>query len=170
VSTFEAVPGRPVWRLVVLVALGVLPLGCASAGARPGPVQDPARAEAPALPEPAWLPMEARQLLSTRMQRHGDDLTLLLPSVVLLDHRWVEKLTESIASEPRLARAGAGDADTLNARLPARFFELQDLMRTRAKAVAEAARAKDDVRMGTAFGELTQTCVTCHALYVQGEP
>lgn len=153
-------------RFVSSVVLLTFTFSCARAVPAPQ-TSPPKQAE---LAEPTWLPPEARNLLSARMERHGEDMTFLLPSVVLLSYRWAEGLTERIAAEPRLARPGVGDADSLNARLPTRFFELQDEVRARAQEVSAAAKARDDARMAKAFGELTQTCVACHALYLQGEP
>lgn len=152
-------------RLSRAALLLVFTLSCARAV--PPPQTAPVK---PELPVATWLPAEARNLLKARMERHGEDMTFLLPSVVLLSYRWAEGLTERIAAEPRLARPGAGDADSLNARLPERFFQLQDEVRAKAQAVSEAARARDDARLARTFGELTQTCVACHALYLQGEP
>lgn len=149
-------------RLARPIVLLMLTLSCAHA--------EPTPPKEPGLAEPTWLPEEARALLSSRMERHGEDMTFLLPSVVLLNYRWAEGLTERIAAEPRLARPGVGDADSLNARLPKRFFELQDEVKARALEVSAAAQARDEARLARTFGELTQTCVACHALYLQGPP
>ncbi|HEY0883060.1 MAG TPA: cytochrome c [Archangium sp.] len=148
----------------------IVPLMLTLSCARAVPSPQTAPPQEMELAEPRWLPEEARALLSDRMERHGEDMTFLLPSVVLLNYRWAEGLTERIAAEPRLARAGEGDADSLNARLPKRFFELQDEVRARAREVSAAAQARDDARLARTFGELTQTCVACHALYLHGAP
>jgi hypothetical protein len=73
---------------------------------------------------------------------------------------------DRIASAPKLARPVAGGQDDLNAALPERFFLLQDDLHSRAGALVDAARAKNDKRLGQAFGRLTETCVECHSAYV----
>ncbi len=148
---------------------------CAGAGsaapppAAPGaaaPAATGKAAPAPSLPEPEWLPSEAREMLSARMQRHGEEMMLLLVSVMTLSHEDTQQLAEEVAAEPRLGRPNPGEKDTINARLPARFFDLQDQLRERANAVAAAAVAKDDGRIVRAYGQLAETCVSCHTVYL----
>jgi len=142
-----------------------------SAPATPaGPVTAAAGPPAPAkLPEPEWLPEAAREMLATRMQRHGEELMLLLVTVLTLGHEDSAHLAREVAAEPRIGRPSPGEKDTLNALLPARFFELQDELRERALSVADAADAKDSGRVVRAFGKLTETCVSCHAVYLDAE-
>jgi hypothetical protein len=121
------------------------------------------------LPEPDWLPSEAREMLSARMQRHGEEMMLLLVSVMTLSHDDTMQLAEEVAAEPRLGRPSPGETDTINARLPARFFELQDQLAERAHAVAAAAKANDDARIVRAYGQLAETCVSCHTVYLDPE-
>jgi Cytochrome C' len=108
-------------------------------------------------------------MLGSRMQRHGEEMMLLLVSVMTLSHEDTQSLAEEVATEPRLGRPSPGETDTLNARLPPRFFELQDQLRERANAVAAAAKAGDDGRIVRAFGQLAETCVSCHTVYLDPE-
>lgn len=119
--------------------------------------------------EPEWLPEEAREILTARMQRHGEDMMFLMASVVLLSHDGAEHLANQIASEPRIGRPAAEERDTVSSLLPPRFFDLQDELRERARAVAVAAKAKDTARMVKAHGQLVETCVKCHSVYLRDE-
>lgn len=118
---------------------------------------------------PEWLPTEAREMLSSRMQRHGEEMMLLLVSVMTLQHEDTELLAEQVAAEPRLGRPAPGESGTISSLLPPRFFDLQAELQVRARAMAEAARAKDDTRIVRAYGQLAETCVSCHSVYLNAE-
>jgi len=156
-----AKPSTPEAAAVAAPGAATAPAGTAATAADP-----PAPAK---LPKPEWLPEAAREMLATRMQRHGEELMLLLVTVLTLGHEDSAHLAREVAAEPRIGRPGPGEKDTLNALLPARFFELQDELRERALAVADAADAKDSGRVVRAFGKLTETCVSCHAVYLDAE-
>jgi hypothetical protein len=134
----------------------------ASASAAPGASFD----SKPSLAEPEWLPREAREMLGARMDRHGEEMMLLLVSVMTLEHEDTELLAEQVAAEPRLGRPAPGEKGTINALLPARFFALQDELTERAHTIAAAARAKDNGRIVRAYGQLAETCVSCHSVYL----
>ncbi len=143
-------------------------VSCASvspcpAGGATVATESPAR-PALSLRERGSLPAEARTLLHRRMERHGNDMTLLVMSVVLLSDDGVDSLATNIAREPILSRAT--EPDSLNARLPPLFFDLQDDLRSHAKSLAEAARSHDRAQSMKAFNELTATCVACHSAYL----
>jgi hypothetical protein len=129
----------------------------------------PSDEEKPSLPAPDWLPTEAREVLSARMQRHGEEMMLLLVSVMTLQHGDTGILAEHIAAEPKLGRPAAGETGTISAMLPARFFELQDELQLRAKAMAEVAQTSDPGRIVRAYGQLAETCVSCHSVYLDAE-
>ena len=105
-------------------------------------------------------------MLSARMERHGEEMMLLLVSVMTLHHEDTELLAEQVGAEPRLGRPSPGEKGTISALLPPRFFGLQDQLVERAHAVAEAARAKDNGRIVRAYGQLAETCVSCHSVYL----
>lgn len=97
-------------------------------------------------------------------------MMLLMASVVLLSHDGAELLANQIAAEPKLARPARGELDTLNALLPIQFFELQDEVRERAAVVVAAAKARDNDRLVKAYGQLAETCVSCHSVYLNDDP
>lgn len=136
----------------------------AKAGAKPAH-----RKPAQHLPPPGYLPAAARALLGERMEQHAEGVTDLLTSVVLLDHEAAADVARDIADQPRLARPLPGQSDGLNASLPKRFFDLQDELQERARAVAKAAGSRDDRKLAQSFAALTQTCVACHATYLNPE-
>jgi cytochrome c556 len=112
------------------------------------------------------LPPAARQAIARQMAEHSSKLTTLLTAVLLLDHDQVRRYASDIANAPMVARPLPGEKDTVIAQIPKRFFDLQDQLATQGKALAEAAGRHDDAQMGAAFGRLTDTCVTCHAVYL----
>jgi hypothetical protein len=121
------------------------------------------------LPERKDLPLVLRETLAASMDRHGEELVYLLSSVVLLHYEEAEELAQMIANEPKLGRPAPGDAASLNAMLPTGFFTYQDALSERAKELADAARARQDVRLVKAFGALSETCVGCHSAYLNDE-
>ncbi len=114
------------------------------------------------------LPLEARALLNKRMQRHGNDMALLMMSVLLLSDDGVSALARNIEREPTLSRVSHADDDTLNAQLPVRFFDLQDDLKTHAHELGAAADAHDRSRVMAAYMAVSQTCVSCHTEYLEG--
>lgn len=162
------------WGLCALACAASTPPPATAAGSPPSSAAAstaPADVVAPqaVLGAPQWLPTEAREMLSSRMQRHGEEMMLLLVSVMTLQHEDSELLAQQVAAEPRLGRPAAGETGTINAMLPARFFDLQEELQVRARAMAEAARAKDDTRIVRAYGQLAETCVSCHSVYLNAE-
>lgn len=118
------------------------------------------------LPKPDYIPEAARALLRKKMERHGDDARDLMFAVTLLQYDAAKAAAQRISTEPRLVRPIAGGEDDLNALLPERFFVLQDEARSRAQAVATAAEKKDDKALADSYGRLVETCVSCHASYL----
>lgn len=152
------------------VAVGVLLLSAvAVAAGQAGTKSKGAKAQGSgmgALPVPDYLPELARTLLKERMERHGTDALELSRSVLLLQNKQVQEIATRIASEPRLVRPVKGSEDALNAALPERFFVFQDELRDRARMLAEAAAGKDPKALARAYGHLMETCVSCHAVYL----
>lgn len=136
---------------------------CAAAPGRPAPAT---RAR---LAEPERLSGVARSLVRERMARHGEQMTWLVLSTVLLDYSLAEETAHDVVAEPRLAKPTAWGGDTVNAALPARFLALDDEMARRAQVVLTAARASDHEGLRRAVGGLTETCVACHASYLHDE-
>jgi cytochrome c556 len=153
--------------LLALIVLSTA-AGAAEGGQKAAPT---AKKKVPAakkgLETPSYLSPIARQLLKQRMARHGGDTLALVRAVLFLDHETTQRLAAEIAAEPRLTRPIAGGADDINAALPERFFVLQDELRSRALDLAQAARGPDHEKLAARLGELTQTCVSCHATYLE---
>lgn len=107
----------------------------------------------------------ARKVLQRRMGRHGGDVAELTTAVVLLRYEVAADAAARIANEPRLLRPVVGGEEDLNAAIPERFFVLQDQLRDKAQRLATHARLKNPAALGDAFGQLTATCVSCHASF-----
>jgi hypothetical protein len=122
------------------------------------------------MPAPEYLPEAARIKLQERMEHHGADMMMLTASVLTLSYEDVTEIAWNVALEPKFSRPGPDSMDTLNASLPLRFFDLQDELADRARALAGAARARDHLKMVKAYGKLAETCVTCHSTYFHGIP
>ncbi len=158
-------------RTTIIYFLSALALGCG--GHRAAPAQAPTQTAGderagskPDLPTREELPLEAREMLTARMLRHGEQMTVLMASVVLLDYDATEALAEDLAQEPRLGRPAPGEKETLNALLPPAFFAHQDELVTRSRALGAAAKAHDDGQLVEAFAAVAKTCVGCHAVYL----
>jgi hypothetical protein len=160
-----------------LLLWGLIGVACATSAAAPTPPPkgpsaaspaEPARAE-PAragLRQPEWLPDEVSEMLSERMQRHGRQMMFLLMDVLTLNHEETAAEAEAIAAEPRFGRPAPGEKGTISSLLPAQFFDLEDQLHAQAHELAQAAGAADEPRVVAAYGLLTQTCVTCHSVYL----
>jgi len=125
-------------------------------------------ARGPELAVAERIPPAARQVIASKMRRHGEQLRVLVSRVVVLDYDGIARAAGEIFDEPALARPTAGDQ--LNNLLPERFFVLQDALRSQARQVVEAAARRDDAQLAAAFGDLTRTCVSCHEVYLRGTP
>lgn len=113
------------------------------------------------------LPELARDVLRTTMVSHGENMENLQWATLMLDYESIETLAGWIGTRPRLARATAGQEDTLNYALPDEFFAFQDQLRESAQALARGAEARDDAAIADAYGRMTQTCIGCHSLYLR---
>lgn len=115
--------------------------------------------------------MTARALLSRRMENHGFEMTNLMWATLLLDRPAAADISQAILAEPRLARPISRDSSELNTRLPASFFDLQDALVVAAKGLAEVAAQPQSTpeQLASAFGQLTSTCVNCHAVYLNAK-
>lgn len=142
------------------------PAGVGQAEANKAAVRSEHRRE---LAEREGLPPAVRGALSAQMGRHGEQLTFLLADVVMLDYEAAAELTDELISEPSLGRPLPGDTESLNALLPAAFFDYQEQLRARAIRLSQAAKAKDRAQLVASFGNLAETCVGCHASYLHDE-
>lgn len=111
----------------------------------------------------------ARALVHRTMESHSKDMTELVWAVVLLDYGRTSSLARGISAAPRIARTTGRDATELNAALSPRFFDLQDQLRERSRTLAESAAHRDAKSVSRAFGSLTETCVSCHDAFLNGD-
>ena len=118
----------------------------------------------PELAVPESIPPAARAVIRSKMLRHARQLPVLMSSVVVLDYDGVARVAGEIFDEPALARPVTGDE--LNGLLPERFFVLQDLLRATARQVVAAAARRDSIQVAQAAGKLTETCISCHDVYL----
>lgn len=118
------------------------------------------------LPTPGYISPELRKVLDKRMESHGRAAMGLSIAVILLEHDEVAELALQIADAPGLARTN--DKDTLNATLPPAFFKLQDRLRERARELAKVAGTKDNQKMHAAYARVTETCMSCHTVFLKG--
>jgi len=125
----------------------------------------------PAIPAPhRELNPLARDVISSRMHRHGEAIQELVLTVTLLHHDRTRELALQIAAEPRLVKLPGAGANELESTIPDSFFTLQDQARTQAIALAAQAARGDDRAVARAFSELHQTCVSCHASHLPRAP
>ena len=98
------------------------------------------------------------------MGRHDTQMRRLVSAVIVLDDDAVARVAGEIFDEPALARPVAGDE--LNGMLPARFFVLQDDLRSRARALVIATQQRNRAALADEFAALTKSCVACHDAYL----
>lgn len=154
-------------QLAIIASIGAL-AGCRT-HAEPKPViaqQVPVK-----LAAPGHLPLDARILLSDRMQQHGYELTNLMWAMLFLENGEVAGRADWIASSSWIADPSAAEDRALMESLPQRFFDLQNDLVERARVVAKIARAEpqDSAALVQAFGNLYETCVRCHSIYLYGD-
>lgn len=163
-------------RSIACLTAGLLSACAARQAPDPGPGQALTSSAAPSaqpgtreLPVREGLPPAVREALNARMARHGEQFTFLLANVVMLDYESAAELADELVNEPPLGRPLPEDRESLNAMLPAAFFDYQDQLRARATVLGQAARAKDRAQLVATFGNLAETCVGCHAAYLHDE-
>ena len=122
------------------------------------------------LPAPEHLTPDTRAEVKARMARHGEVMSNLVRSVVLLDRPTIRILATRIADEEVIARVGSAREPKRPA-LPREFFAAQDELSAGARQLAAAAVAGgDDKVLAERFAAVTRSCVTCHSAYLHGRP
>lgn len=121
---------------------------------------------------PSKLPPLGRALIAEHMESHGDDMTMLLWSVLFVDGQSTHDLAQVLASEPLFSRPIDSGDSTVNALLPDKFFVLQDAFAKRARQLLATSshHPRDAAAIARAFGALTETCVACHSVYLNEGP
>jgi hypothetical protein len=151
-----------------------LPLACVFGAVVLAAVGGLGAAEAPApaqrLPAPDHVSQQTRSEIKGRMARHGETMSNLVRSVVLLDRRTIRVLAVRIADEEVIARTDSV-GDKKRPLLPPAFFAAQEELSTSARQLAIAAKdGGDDKVLAERFATVTRTCVTCHSAYLHGRP
>lgn len=163
--------GAKTERLALLALLALMVAACATQRSDhpPQQVQLTRAISAPSrLEAPEYLPAEARALLRGRMASHARDMADLMSAVMILRYEEIAGRAQRIAEEDRFAPPSSGDASELNTALPERFFAQDRQMRVWAGALASAAEKLDPFAVATAYGQLSEACVSCHAVYRSG--
>jgi len=160
---------RPFPRPAILILAVMAPSACASETTANEPPQQAQLARALAAPDRAGPPQPlspaAREILKARMASHARDMGELVSAIMVLDHDRVAQTSDAIAADVNLSRPVSHDATELNSGLPEQFFVRQDELRSGARALAAAARARDPNRVAAEYGRLSEGCVRCHADY-----
>jgi hypothetical protein len=157
-----------------LALIALLALAGASCATRPSsePPQQAQLVRAVSPPErlgsPEYLPGAARDLLRTRMASHARDMGDLMSAIMILKYPEIEQRASDIAHEAHFARPHSNDATELNAALPEKFFVYERELRVLASSLASAAHKLEPFQVADAYGQLSETCVKCHATYRAG--
>ena len=156
------------------VGVLVLVSACASGTTASQPSPEAQLARAIAAPDrtgpPEPLSPAAREILKERMASHARDMGDLVSAIMVLDYDRIAARGDAIAADVNLSRPVSHDATELNSALPERFFERQDELRARARALAAAAHARGPDRVAAEYGRLSEGCVRCHADYRPAAP
>jgi len=120
---------------------------------------------------PEHVAPDTRAELSSRMGRHGETMSSLVRSVVLLDRARVRVLASRIAEEEIIAKTIGGAGGRRPLALPREFSVEQGRLVAAARELAvAAAEGSEDRVLAERFAAVTSTCVSCHSIYVHGWP
>jgi hypothetical protein len=156
------------WALFLpfVLAVGLSSISRADDTKKPPPPVAPIERQPARIKLPSVLSDHARDLLRPRMRWHAAELNDLVHSVVTLDYESAGTLARAIVSEESLARPFlAKDAALLNAQLPEQFFAFQERLKKACAQVAAASARRDSQAAAEALGQVTSTCVRCHAVF-----
>ena len=110
---------------------------------------------------------DVRAFLKLKMKAHAKEMKGLSVAVATVRLGEVQRLAQDIANAARLD-ANTGSA----AKLPPRFFELQEEGKKRAQALADAAKADEMSGTLEKYSAVVENCMACHAAFkaqVQGK-
>jgi cytochrome c556 len=146
---------------------GVAASSCATTS--PHPPQQDQLAQALAAPDrhepPQYLSNTTRELLRARMASHANEMGELVSAIMILQYPGIAERAAAIEGQVDLARPISTDATDLASALPPAFFDYQDELKARARALEEAAEAQGAFRVADAYGDLSKTCVKCHSVF-----
>jgi|GEM_PF-4364573 hypothetical protein len=110
--------------------------------------------------EPQVLADETRLFLKGKMKGHNKEMRDLTIAVATAKLSEVQRLAQGLANAPRLDRSMGQSA-----KLPERFFELQDLLKKTSQELSDAGKANDMNASVEKFQTLITHCVACHASF-----
>jgi len=152
-----------------LAALTVLTAGSCATAPPPHPPQQDQLAQALAAPDrtdpPQYLSNTTRELLRARMASHANDMGELVQAIMILQYPRIAEKAAAIDAAVDLARPVSKDATDLASALPPSFFDYQDELKLRARALEAAAKAQGAFQVADAYGDLSKTCVKCHSVF-----
>lgn len=116
------------------------------------------------MPAPEHLSPEIREHFRREMTAHGDDMTVLLWSILFLDVDGAADFAQEIKQMNWLKRPAEGE----ESQVPERIYALQEELVSRAEKLSAVASAGDHEpeELANVFGEVAQTCVKCHSYYL----
>jgi hypothetical protein len=103
---------------------------------------------------------DVRAFLKLKMKAHAKEMKELSVAVATVRLGEVQRLAQDIANEARLD-SSVGPA----AKLPPRFFELQEEGKKRAQALSDAAKANEMSGSLEKYGQVVENCMACHAAF-----
>lgn len=95
-------------------------------------------------------------------------MALLFWSALFLDDMTMAQVADELSSAPKLARPISPSDDTINASIPADFFDLQDELQKNAQLLMRVVGEREHgaTQVAKAYGELASTCIRCHERYL----
>ena len=103
---------------------------------------------------------DVRAFLKLKMKAHARAMKELSVAVATVRLGEVARLAQDIANEGRLDPA-VGPA----AKLPPRYFELQEEGKKKAQALADTAKADEMTSTLEKYGQVVENCMACHAAF-----
>ena len=140
-----------------------------SSGQGQGQSNKAARPASAKMPTSTYLPLAAREKIRKTMRAHGDDMTVLMWSIIFLDTEGASEFARVIKDQPWLERPANPEAVPADERVPEAIYVLQEQLIQRANVLAGLADGLEKQRaakLAEAFGQVAQTCVACHAAYL----
>lgn len=160
---------RDARALFAVLAL-VVAAGCASTSGEPA-AQQRRLVEAVAAPArdaaPEYLSESTRVALHTRMASHARDMGELTSAIMILDYGRIETTAHALAYDVGVVPPESGAA-TPHEVTPRKLLELEEDLRKQALVLYRAAQFTSALDVADAYGELSKTCVRCHAVYRAG--
>lgn len=159
---------------VLLLSTGVLACQTSGQQASSGSTTSPSKIapkteRANSMPASTYLPAKAREKIRENMKAHGDDMTVLMWSIIFLDVEGAAEFARVIQDQKWLERPADPAAVPEDERVPEAIYGFQEDIVRRAKSLAATADKADKHQaagLAEAFGAVARTCVACHAAYL----